>query len=468
MYLPKAKSSLLRWWRLAIPIASFVLIMLLPTPEGLSVQGHRALATMILALGLWSTEAFRIGITSVTAVIILAACAGADPWNAIHGFRTPVVFFLLGVLTLSLALAQSGLADRLAHKFVIRSRSLYWQSILSFPITTFLVPSAIARGALLIPVYRTAFEILGVSRKAPLAKSIMMALASVNRLASTALLTGGVTPITAAALLSVFQDGGFSWGRWFVLMAVPYYTLIAIASGIIYFAYRPRNPILNLSSHIASQAAHFSGKEKRAVWILLMVSTLWLTDFIHHWHPSIPAILAMLVILLPKIGIINVWVWARKLSWSNYLVMGAALSLANALIDSGAADWLASSALSFIPSSDHSPIMSLLGLMVGASLLRVAIPNITGFLALAIPVGISIGDGLGLNPLVCGLVVTITGDGVLYYPAQSPSATIPYLEGHLSAAEILLFGIIMTGVCYAIVIGLAVPYWSLLGEMLLI
>ncbi len=467
MYLAKIKPSLYRWWRLAIPITSFIVIMLLPTPQGLSAQGHSALATMILALGLWGTEAFPIGITSVTSIIILVAIGGSDPWNSIHGFKSPVVFFLLGVLTLGLALAQSGLADRLAHRFVIRSRSLYWQSILSFPITTFLVPSAIARGAILIPVYRTAFEILGVTQKAPLARSIMMALASVNRLASTALLTGGVTPIVAAALLSVVQEGGFSWGRWFVLMAVPYYVLIAIASVIIYAAYRPRNPSLNLSTHIDSPQGRFSGREKRASLILLMVSTLWFTDFIHHWHPSIPAILAMIVILLPKIGIINVLVWVRRLSWSNYLVMGAALSLANALIESGAADWIASGALNSIPSRGHSPIVSLLGLMVGSSLLRLMIPNITGFLALAIPVCISVGSGLGLNPLICGLAVTIVGDGVLYYPAQSPSATIPYLEGHLSAGEILLFGIIMTGVCYAIVIGLAIPYWSLLGESLL-
>ena len=70
MYLPKAKLSFLHWWRFGLPISSFVFIMLLPTPEGLSSQGHSALATMILALGLWSTEAFPIGITAVASVII--------------------------------------------------------------------------------------------------------------------------------------------------------------------------------------------------------------------------------------------------------------------------------------------------------------------------------------------------------------------------------------------------------------
>ena len=462
----KGRTSLLNWWRFVLPACIFLVIIIAPTPEGLSSQGHHALATIILALGLWCTEALPIGITSVIAIIVLVITGGAGPWDSMHGFRSPVVLFLIGVLTLGLALSQSGLADRLAHRFVVRSRSLYWQSILSFPITTFLIPSAIARGAILIPVYRTAFEVLGVSRRAPLARSIMMALASVNRLASTALLTGGVTPVVAAGLISGIQESEFSWGWWFILMAAPYYVLIAIASLIIYMAYRPRNPSIDLSSHINIQDREFSSREKLAAIILLTVSTLWLTDFIHHWHPSIPAIFAMLVIILPRIGILNFWFWIRRLSWSNYLVMGSALSLANALIHSGAADWIANQALTFIPVNGDSQIMNLLGLMLASSLLRLVIPNITGFLALAIPIGVSVGDGLGLNPLICGLVVTIVGDGVLYYPAQSPSATIPYLEGHLSASEILAFGVVMTGVCYAIVITLAIPYWSLLGQSL--
>ena len=94
--------------------------------------------------------------------------------------------------------------------------------------------------------------------------------------------------------------------------------------------------------------------------------------------------------------------------------MGSALSLANALMHSGAAEWIANGTLTSIPADGDSEIINLLGLMLASSLLRLVIPNITGFLALAIPIGVSVGDGLGLNPLICGLVVTIVGDGVLY------------------------------------------------------
>lgn len=75
-----------------------------------------------------------------------------------------------------------------------------------------LLPSATTRTGILIHVYDQALELSHVPRGAPLAKAIMLALNSVNRLASTMLLTGGITQVVAAALMD-----GISWSRWLVL-----------------------------------------------------------------------------------------------------------------------------------------------------------------------------------------------------------------------------------------------------------
>jgi hypothetical protein len=64
------------------------------------------------------------------------------------------------------------------------------------------------------------------------------------------------------------------------------------------------------------------------------------------------------------------------------------------------------------------------------------IPSITGIFTITIPIAISIGTSTGLNPIVCGLLVMIAGDAVLYYPAQSASSLVVYERGHLTAAEI--------------------------------
>ncbi len=98
--------------------------------------------------------------------------------------------------------------------------------------------------------------------------------------------------------------------------------------------------------------------------------------------------------------------------------------------------------------------------------MRLVIPNITGFLATTIPVAMSIGSVTGLNPVVCGLVVTIAGDAVLYYPAQSASSLVVYQRGHLSAPEIFRFGVWMTVLAALVVLTVALPYWSAIGEPL--
>ena len=78
----------------------------------------------------------------------------------------------------------------------------------------------------------------------------------------------------------------------------------------------------------------------------------------------------------------------------------------------------------------------------------------------------SVGRESGLNPLVCALIVMMTGDAVIYSPAQSASALVIYARGHVSAGEMLRFGLWMTRVGWVAILGVALPWWSLIGEPL--
>ena len=104
--------------------------------------------------------------------------------------------------------------------------------------------------------------------------------------------------------------------------------------------------------------------------------------------------------------------------------------------------------------------------MLGATLLRALVPNISGFLALALPIAMSVGREAGLNPLVCALVVMMTGDAVVYYPAQSSSALVIYERGHVSAGEMLRFGLWMTLVGWVAILVVALPWWGFVGQPL--
>jgi len=441
------------------------LLVAIPTPPGLSLQGQRVLAVAALAIGLWCTEMLPAGVTGMLVVLLLVLSGGVAGFReALAGFAEPVTYFLMAVLTLGLAVLRSGLAERVA-RFSLRHcagrpHALYAHLLLSFPVLTLLLPSATTRTGILIHVYDQALELSQVPRGAPLAKAIMLALNSVNRLASTILLTGGITPVVSAALI-----GGIAWSRWLVLLSVPYGVLLAIAAGLIYaLHHRGFGPSLPHMPPTAS--VPLSGLEWRTALITLGAALLWLTDAVHHWHPVIPALLAWVCLLTPGIGVLTWKEFERDLGWANLFVLASSLSLAQALVHSGAGAWMASLLIQSTPALAQHPYLLIVVLLLATAPVRLLIPNITGFLALTIPVAMSIAQSTGLNPTLCGLVVMIAGDAVLYYPAQSASSLVVYQRGHLTAPEIFRFGVWMTLAAYVVVLAVALPYWALVGEPL--
>lgn len=439
-----------------------LIILLLPTPPGLRVEGQRVLAVAALAIALWSTEALPSGVTGIVAILALVAFGGvANVQEGLVGFAEPATYFLMGVLTIGLAVSRSGLAERIAQHFLRRAdgcpRTLFSQMLASFPLLTVLLPSAVTRTAILVHVYDHALELAGIRRGAPLAKAIMLALNSVNRLASTIFLTGGITPVVAAGLI-----GGISWSRWIALMSVPYLTLLVLGAVSIYLLYRPafNEP---LPPPEQPRRVPLTGIEWRTLTITIAASALWLTDFIHHWNPAIPALLAWVCLLMPRIGVLTWKDFEQNIGWANFFVIGSSLSLAHALTRSGAGDWIAKSLVSNMPALGEHPLMVVALLLVASSFVRLLIPNIGGFLATTIPLAMAIGSATGLNPAVCGLVAMIAGDAVLYYPAQSPSSLTVYERGHLTAGEIFRFGVLMTVLAAAVVLLVALPYWTLIG-----
>ena len=452
-------------YRWLIPVIGSLVVLAAPTPAGLSLEGQRVLAVLVLAIGLWGLEALPPGVTGVLAIVALVLTgAVAGIREALVGFADPIPYFLIGVLTMGVAVARSGLAERVAHVLLARGRgragAVYAHLLMAMPPLTLLLPSATTRTAILVHIYEQVLELGRVPPGAPLSRAVMLALNSVNRLASTILLTGGITPIVASGLI-----GTTSWTRWFVLMSVPYLALLALAAAAIYLRYR-RGFQARVSAPAPPERRPLSGVELRTAVIVGGASLLWLTDAFHHLHPTLPALLAFVFFLMPGLGVLTWRQFEQEVGWTNFFVIAASLSLAHALSGSGASDWLAAGVVGAAHVVAESPWMVVGVLLVASSVVRLVIPNITGFLATTIPVAMAAGTASGLNPVICGLIVTVAGDAVLYYPAQSASSLVVYERGHLTAGEIFRFGLLMTALAVLVVLAVALPYWALVGEPL--
>ena len=453
--------------KFGLPLLAFVAVLFVPRPEGLTGEGQRALAVMALAVGLWTTGALPLAVTGIAAVILLTLVrAVPDVEAALYGFSQPVPYFLIGVLTLGMGVQHSGLANRMAGYLIRLARgsphALYVQMLVSFAALTFALPSATTRGAILVHVYEQVMGRWNIEREHPLNKAVMLAMGSLNRLGSTALLAGGITPVVAASLI-----GDFSWTRWFVLMALPFWAILAVGGLAVFVMYRSgfsgfSGPADSVDGDLGP--GPFTSAEVKAGLIAAGVALLWFTDFAHGLSPAVPALIALVAMLLPGIGLLSWRQFEQDLAWSNFFIIATSLSLSSALVNSGAAGWFASTLVSSVGGLGDSPWLLLLAMAGAAAAVRFVMPNIAGYLAFIIPVAMSTGAALGLNPMLCGLAVVIVGDSVVFYPAAAAGSVFIYQRAEISAPEVLRTGVIMTLVAVAVLFAVAVPWWGVVGE----
>lgn len=464
----KAKASG-TFLKLILAAAVFLVLFFLPTPRGLTLEGKRAIAVTATVVVLWVTEVANMSVVGLLAVILLAITSAVPSLkDALYGFSQPLVYFLFGVLVIGLAARKTGLADSAARYLITGSRGrmkiLYYQLIASFALLAYILPSATTRNGIQIPIYEKALRLTGYAHRSQTTKLIMIAMASLNRLGSTALLTGGIAPVTAAALL-----GGFSWGRWFIMMALPYYSMLILGSIAVYFLFRPKNgysPMVPTELTTQRKRRRISCDEKKVAAVLLGAILLWSTDFIHHMSPAIIALLAAVVIMAPGVRILSWRELEKSFPWSAVFVVATSLCLGYAITASGAAAWFAGILVRSVAIFPQNPFTLLFLLMLATNIVRLGIPNVTALYSIMIPVAFIFAQQVGLNPLLCGLVVTIVPDSVVYYAAQSASSVMVYDRGYFSARELLVVGIVMTVISYVVILLVAIPYWGLLGERL--
>ena len=466
--LPTIAPALGGWTAVKLLLAGlvFLAVMLMPTPEGLTVQGQRALAVMLLAVILWATEAIPVPVAGVGGVLLLVLVGAVpDIGPALYGFSQPVSYFLIGILTLGLAVHRSGLAERLAT-YLMRGaagspRLLYVQMLLSFAALTFALPSASTRGAIMVHVYEQVLERWNIPQEHPFYKATMMAMGALNRLGSTALLAGGITPVVASGLL-----GDFSWGQWFVLMSVPFYANLVVGGTVLFVFYRSGFRLGDEAGAASITLGGVAPIEMRAGAIVIVTALLWFTDFAHGLHPAVPAMIALCLILMPRVGILTWREFERDLGWSNFFIIATSLSLSHALVTTGAAAWFSATLVGTVGQLASQPMLVLLLLCACFAALRFILPNIAGYLALVIPVTMAAAESLGLDPLVCGMAAVVVGDSVVYYSAGGTASVFIFQRANISNPEIFRFAITMTVLVTAVLLLAVVPYWGIIGHPL--
>ena len=122
---------------------TMVVVPLLPTPQGLPLEGQRMAALFAGVLVLWSTEALPIAVTAVLALVLQPVFRLGTLGAAFTSFMSPVFFFVMVMFAIAFAWVKTGLARRFAFWLIAQAGTDARRTVYVFVIGTGLVSTMI-------------------------------------------------------------------------------------------------------------------------------------------------------------------------------------------------------------------------------------------------------------------------------------------------------------------------------------
>ena len=429
-----------------------IVVLLVPTPMGLSDSGKRAIAAFVFAGSIFSLQPLSLPFSSLMVSIVLVYLGVSETSQAFFALSSPIIILILGSLFMAEALRKKGLTRRLAFHAIIQSGGNIDLLLLSLMfIAAFLSMwmENTATAAVLIPVALT------ISNQVPdkdaaqeVSLLLILGIAYSASLGGMVTITGSASNAVASAFLTTIMNWSFlDWVRYGL---VSFIVVFPFTWWILSRVLNIRTKSLNID--VARGEINNMGNLSKSEWEVLMVisitAILWVTGSSiesslglesHILSPSIVAITA--VIFLALRGVI-IWEDVKGVSWGMFFVIGAGLSLGSSLQRTGATEWLAGFLSPLISSNNF--FLVILFLVFLSSALTNIVNNAT-VAAVFVPILINIANrNPNLNAVQLVLPLTLATTFGYALPSASGRMALIHSTGLVKRRDMIKYGLILT------------------------
>jgi len=444
--------------------------LFLPTPEGLSPEGHRALAGFVFTASILALEPVSLPIAALMVPAALVALGTADTTEAFATFSRPVVFLILASLFLAEALRKHGLTRRLALKTIVSSGGEMWAILLGLMIVAAFFSMWVentATAAMLIPVAMTISRQVEDPEKAGKVLTLL-----VLGLAYSASVGGMVTVMGSASNAVAFgfinQIRPWSFVNW-MYYGVPAFLVVFPLTWWLLMRLTPtpvkRLELEGVRRHMEEMGP--MGKTEKEIIVMMAVAVVFFVggSFIEK-ALGLPttllsaAMVAVLAVCYLAIREIINWEDVKGVSWGIFFIIGAGLSLGETLSRTGVTAWFATL---LAPLVTGLPLFVSLLVLVLASALMTNFLNNTTIAAVFVPVLIKLAQNdPTLEAMRFVIPVTLATTFGYSLPSASGRMALIAATGIVSRGKMMRCGLIMTAVS-SVVLALLFYLIALLG-----
>ncbi len=444
-----------------------VLLIVMPTPDGIPPNALTGAALCLLAVGLYATAVIPEYLTALVFFTLAMILGTADANIVFSGFHSAAYWLVFGGLIVGVAVQKTGLGLRIATSITSRLAHSYAQTVIGITLVgialSFVMPSTMGRVVLLVPIVLALCENLGYEKGTRERSGLILAMACGTWMPSSSILPANVPNMVLVGVAENLFGVTFNYGE-YMLMHMPMNGILKLVLiiGLILVIFRSSGP--KAAATVPEEGPKALAPEGRRLAIILGITiAVWATDFIHHISPAWIAMVAALVCMWPGIGLINGDDLKAKFNFPSTIYVAGILSLGALLVETGAGDIAGNWLLTHITFSKDTPFMSFvsmvgLGTAVNIATTAPSMPAVIGPLA----ADISASSGLPLKTVLMSQVIAYS---TVVLPYQAPPLIVAMQLGGIPIKDGAKMTLALAALSLLVLVPLNYFWWSWLGMM---
>jgi len=442
----------------SITIGMFIFLALyfLLIPASLPQSARNALLLFFLTISLWVSGRFTSSYIAVLAVASQPILGIQSAEEAFLGFFKFTILFIMGCFLMGSAIEKSGLSDRFVKWIIKRFKGNVKLILLSFIFLAGFLTWSISEHAVVVMLIPTIVKLLDQIKTkvsvSNLGKALIIGTAFAAATGGVATPAGGAANIMAIYYLNTFFGIKFKFSEWVVAVAPLVIIMLFAIWAILILLFPPE--VSQLEIEIDScESRSLSLKEIEALAILFLAIFMWV--FYANVIPiALTAIFCGFLAILLRI---TTWRNAMRGKYGILLLYGGALSLGDALKNTGASSWLANLLLSHI--DVYIPILLVFGVMSVSLLLTTSISDTTTVTVMG-PIVMSLASRFAFNPKIFALMTAVPAGLGYVMPESKTSTIIAYETGYVSRRDIAKSGLLVNLVAICLLVVFTYTWWS--------
>lgn len=413
---------------------------------------------MVLAIGLWITEAippFAVGIFLVAALafgfgtdFLIAESAPVEMY--VDTWTSNVVWLLLGGFFLAKAMSVVKL-DRSLFRFAVKRFGANPGSLLLGLMYTTAVASMIMSNTATTAMMISSVVplVLSLGKEAPFSRALLVGIPAAASVGGVGTIIGS-TP-NAIAVGALAEKGvNITFVEWMVVGLPVALLLVYLFWKFLMYRFDIREAVIDLSL-LDDEETKQKHPGRTAVLLTLIVTVgLWLTEPIH--GVPVAATSAVPIVFLTLAQVITAQ-HVRALPWDTLMLVAGGLALGIALVDVGLSDIMMARIDGFnLHGFAVVVIFSLMGVLLSNVMSNTAAASILVPLSVALPLPFG---------LAAPVILAVSCSSALLLPVSTPSNAISFATGLIPQKDFYPGGLFLIVVAPLIAIA-AVMLWTLL------